>query len=32
VRLDLPEGVRVRQADVAVELQILSYHLREEYP
>lgn len=30
VRLDLPEGVRVRQADVAAELQILSYHLREE--
>ena len=27
VRLEVPEGVEVRQADVAAELQILSFHL-----
>jgi redox-sensing transcriptional repressor len=30
VRLEAPEGVIVRQADVAAELQILSYHLSTE--
>jgi len=30
VRLELPEGVEVRQADVAAELQILSFHLNAQ--
>ncbi len=31
VRLDVPEDVQVRQADVAAELQILSFHLNAEH-
>lgn len=30
-RLELPSDVAVRQADLAAELQILSYHLREDF-
>ena len=30
-RLELPSDVTVRQADLAAELQILSYHLREDF-
>jgi redox-sensing transcriptional repressor len=30
VRLEVPDGVEVRQADVAAELQILSFHLNAE--
>ncbi len=30
-RLELPHDVAVRQADLAAELQILSYHLREDF-
>lgn len=31
LRLELPPDVTVRQADLAAELQILSYHLREDF-
>jgi redox-sensing transcriptional repressor len=32
VTLDVPEGVKVRQVDLSVELQVLSFHLARMAP